>query len=66
MAMYANVRRMRLRDGLSISEIARRALRAQLAHLDLVILDELGYLPFSSRAARCSFTCCPSCTNTPA
>lgn len=30
-----------------------------LLRIDLVILDELGYLP-------CCFTCCPSCTSTPA
>jgi len=36
-----------------------------LAQLDLVVLDELGYLPFSQAGGRCCFTCCPNCTSTP-
>lgn len=36
-----------------------------LMRLDLIILDELGYLPFSQAGAPCCFTCSPSCTITP-
>ena len=42
----------------------------QLAHrlmyVDLVILDEMGYLPFSQPAAPCCFTCYPNSTSAPA
>ena len=37
-----------------------------LMRLDLVILDELGYLPFSQAGGPCCFICSPSCTSTPA
>jgi DNA replication protein DnaC len=36
-----------------------------LVHMDLVVLDELGYLPRSARpVAPCCSTCCPSSTST--
>jgi hypothetical protein len=34
--------------------------------MDLVILDQLGYLPFSQTGGSCCFTYCPNCANTPA
>jgi DNA replication protein DnaC len=38
----------------------------RLVYTDLVILDELGYLPFSQAGGPCCSTCSPSCTSTPA
>jgi DNA replication protein DnaC len=39
----------------------------RLLHVDLLILDELGYLPFSASggAVPCCFTCSASCTSRP-
>ncbi len=37
-----------------------------LMRMDLVVLDELGYLPFSQLEVPCCSICCPSSTNTPA
>ena len=37
-----------------------------LMRMDLVILDELGYLPFSQAGGPCCSICCPSSTSTPA
>jgi DNA replication protein DnaC len=34
----------------------------RLMYADMVILDELGYLPFSSSAVHCDSICCPSST----
>ena len=39
---------------------------ASLLRMDLVILDELGYLPSARPAGHCCSTCSPSCTSTPA
>jgi hypothetical protein len=39
---------------------------ASLLRMDLVILDELGYLPFSQAGGACCSTCCPGSTSTPA
>ncbi len=41
-------------------------LAALLVNMDLVILDELGYLPFSQAGGALLFTCSPSSTSTPA
>ena len=39
---------------------------SSLLRMDLVILDELGYLPFSQLVGRCCSTCSAACTSTPA
>ena len=41
-------------------------LAESLLRLDLVVLDELGYLPFSSSGGALLFTCSASSTNAPA
>jgi len=41
-------------------------LAERLIRLDLVILDELGYLPFSPSGGRCCSICSPSFTSRPA
>ena len=38
----------------------------RLLYVDLVILDELGYLPLARRAGRCCFICSRSSMSTPA
>jgi DNA replication protein DnaC len=38
----------------------------RLAYADMVILDELGYLPFSASGGHCCSICCPSSTSGPA
>ena len=54
-----NVLEREKRDG----KAGRMAL--MLMRMDLVILDELGYLPFSQAGVLCYFTCCRSCISTP-
>ena len=39
-------------------------LALSFARLDMLILDELGYLPFSQAGVRCCFTCSASSMNT--
>lgn len=38
----------------------------RLLYADLVILDELGYLPLAKPVGHCCFTCSQSCTKKPA
>ena len=55
-------------NALELEKVTGRAgqIANRLMYVDLVILDELGYLPFSQIGGRCCFICCRNSTSEPA